>query len=262
MSDLDPAHPDDPNDPLSAGRPSGGLPWYTDLMVTSHLLLTRDHAQHEAWTERIDAVELEEVMSTVPSVQVRQRLRRPGVWRRIRKVGLVGATSSTAVAIPWLAWLMTVYAEPLGFGWGVASTFLLAMPFMWWTARHLFERAAIATLAHDDDRPERRWRTAGLLTFTSGFGAGFVLVFLQGLLTWFMTPAPTIGMEVMIDASVAAMAGVFFGALTLWLTPLVAMVGERTARAFGESTAQGERATEVREAQVAAPAYTVVEERG
>lgn len=260
MSDLEPRllEPDGAVDgpPLERPRP---LPWYAELLMVAHLALTRDGDQHEAWTERVDALRLEEVMPTVSEVDVRRRLRRPGVWRRVRRAGSVGALTMALIALPWNLALLSTYASDLGFGWGVSSLFLLAVPAMWWTARWLFERSAIATLRQESRGA--RWLTATILTGISGFGAGFVLVFLQGLLTWFMTPAPTFGLELLLDATIAAMAGFVFGMLSMWVTPVVAMAGEVSDSDGADVAGSASEATRAEVASASVPAWAVAEER-
>ena len=91
--------------------------------------------------------------------------------------------------------------------------------------RRLWERAALSSMRELDARPDAGLSTFGksvLRTFRAGFGFGFMLVFLQGLISWFMTPADTISLELFLDAVLAAVAGTITGGAAVVLAPLVA----------------------------------------
>jgi hypothetical protein len=84
----------------------------------------------------------------------------------------------------------------------------------------------MAATRGDDDRARARSAAfAGVFhSFFAGFSGGFSLFFLQGLMSWFLTPAPTLAQELLWDASLAAQYGVVMGAVT---APLGLVLGRR-----------------------------------
>jgi H+/Cl- antiporter ClcA len=66
------------------------------------------------------------------------------------------------------------------------------------------------------------WPRALMRSATAGFGFGFTLVFIQGLISAFMTPLPTIGAELFWDATLGAALGAVAGLVSaVVLTPMV-----------------------------------------
>lgn len=216
--------------PSSDGTPQG-LPWYTAPLMLTHLAVTRDLDQHRAWRERVEGIKMVEALTRVRGHKVRAMLRRPRVWSMVRRSSQVAATTNLAAASPWILWLVPLYAAGHGFGWLAALTFLLPVPIAWMVARRLYEDAAIASLREanlEQERgltPTRRWISGAARSFTAGFGFGFTLLFLQGLISWFMTPAPTLAMELLLDAYLATVAGVFSGGVSMLAAPLIAHTG-------------------------------------
>jgi hypothetical protein len=65
------------------------------------------------------------------------------------------------------------------------------------------------------------WLRGALRGYASGFAFGFTLTFLQGLISWFMTPAPTFAQELFFDLALATWAGMFTGGIGVLVTPLL-----------------------------------------
>ncbi len=212
------------------------LPWYVGHLMTAHLLVSRDLTQHRSWRQQIEGLRMLDVLPRVKGHQTRALVRRPRVWRRIQAVSRAGATVNFSASLLWLIWIIPLYAIGHGFGWLAALTFLLPVPIAWRVARRLFEDAAIGSIQDAQDTQALapvlgRWTRSGARTFIAGFGFGFTLLFLQGLLTWFMTPASTIAMELFMDAWYASIAGLLSGGVSVIMTPLVATTGPAALQA-------------------------------
>ncbi|MEO1273444.1 MAG: hypothetical protein AAFX99_35620, partial [Myxococcota bacterium] len=213
------------------------LPWYTTPLMLTHLAVSGDIAQHTAWKERVEGIHMVEALARVRGHKVRAMLRKPRAWQLVRRSSAAAAVTNLAAVTPWLLWLIPLYAVGHGFGWLAALTFLLPVPIAWKVGRRLYQDAAIASLREaglEQERntsPARRWIGGAARSFTAGFGFGFTLLFLQGLISWFMTPAPTLGLELLLDAYLATVAGIFSGGISMLVTPLIAVTGRAALNA-------------------------------
>ena len=95
---------------------------------------------------------------------------------------------------------------------------------------------------------------------------GFTLVFLQGLISWFMTPAPTLWLELYYDVVNALWGGAIAGTLSVGLGPLLCRKAPADAAikgAAGLFTAlQPPAAGTAASASVAAETFGIIEIRG
>lgn len=202
------------------------LPARTEPLMLVHLAVTRDVAQHREWKDRIEEVRRIDAVDRARDPQDQSLMMRKGVWKQMRKAGKRGAVWGMGFGAAWTAFWTSIYAVEHGFGWLAASSFLLPVPFAWRVARRLYEKAALRGMRDLGAAPSPRERATGLVRsagrgFVAGFGFGFALVFLQGLVTWFMTPAPTFAMELFLDARLAAAAGVLTGTMGAMLAPML-----------------------------------------
>jgi hypothetical protein len=147
------------------------------------------------------------------------------------------------LAAYWTGYLVHGYAVYLGFGWLAAASYLLPMPLAWSLGRELFRSNVASNMAALGPAPTlaqrgRRmaWSTGGCAL--AGFAAAFTLVFLQGLISWFMTPAPTLALELWYDFIDALKMAVLGGAGTAMLGPLltVKLPGSSEALPDGEAS--------------------------
>jgi hypothetical protein len=190
-----------------------------------HRLFGGDKKSHQEWRERITAIEHATDVDREPSTDGKAILADRKAWRQMKVTGLVGASGGLTLGAVWMSWLIPVYAVGHGFGWLAASAYLLPVPFVWRLGRRLWEKAALQGMKdlgpHPTPQQQLRTLSAGMLRgMAAGAGMGFGLVFLQGLVSWFMTPAPTLFHELVIDlvhgslgAAVGAMVGAVFGPL-------------------------------------------------
>lgn len=183
----------------------------------AHFLVTFDRAQRRQWLERIEAIEQANWVAHAVDPLEKQLLAQPAAYRQIKEAGTIGSLYGLGIASLWMGWLIPLYAFGHGFG-GWAAAFLLPVPFAFSAARRRWQRAALSTMR----RRRRREAFALRQSFAAGFGFGFLLVFLQALLTWFMTPAPTFGQELLIDAWHATLGGLLSGTLSTVLAPMIA----------------------------------------
>src|SRR5262249_8638894 len=87
-----------------------------------------------------------------------------------------------------------------GFGWGPAMVYLLPLPFGWMVARRVLRRGARSLLRRLSNSYGIACLPLALLWMAAGgFAFCFTVTFLQGLLSWFMTPAPTLLLEMYLD---------------------------------------------------------------
>ena len=195
-----------------------GLPAHLAPLMGAHFLVTLDRTQRRQWLERIEAVEQAQWIAEAVDPLEKQLLAQPAAFRQIKEAGVIGSLYGLGIASLWMGWLIPLYAFGHGFGWWSAA-FLLPVPFALSAARRSWQRAALSTMR----QRMRRHRNVGALrrSFTSGFGFGFLLVFLQALLTWFMTPAPTLGQELLIDLWHATLGGLLSGTLSTVLAPMI-----------------------------------------
>jgi hypothetical protein len=202
------------------------LPARLEPMMLAHLALTGDVAQHREWRDRVEAVLQMQAIEREQDPDAKRLLARTRVWKQIRAAGKVGATTSLAIGAAWMSWLIPLYAIEHGFGWATSLAYLLPIPIAWKVGRRLWEKAALAGMKDNGSSPTllRRmnaFRRSLVRTMIAGFGFGFTLVFLQGLISWFMTPAPTLGLELYLDAMIGAVGGLIAAAGSTVLTPLV-----------------------------------------
>jgi hypothetical protein len=213
--------------PREDGRSSKKLPALVEPMMMAHLVLTRDRAQHARWKAQLEAIRQADAVDAAPDPETRAILADRGAWQQMRATGQLGTLFGLSLSMFWMALLIPLYALGHGFGWLAASTFLLPIPLAWRFGRKLWEQASLAGMRDLGRSPglQRRMKV-GLRSmfraFNAGFGFGFALVFLQTLITWFMTPAPTFAAELLADASDASVAGVIIGSMSAMLAPLVA----------------------------------------
>ena len=212
----------------SLGSDLPSLPARTGPLMLAHLALTRDVEQHRQWRGQVEEIRRLEAVEAATEPQRKALLKRRAVWARMRRVGAVATAGLLPLAAAWTALTAWMYAVPHGFGWLAGLSFLLPLPLAWWSGRALWQRASLRGMASLGRRPSVGQRLAGLAQgvfsgFCAGFGFGFVLVFLQGLLTWFMTPADTLVAEVLLDALFAARLGLVTGVFGGLMAPLVSM---------------------------------------
>lgn len=203
------------------------LPTTVEPMMLAYLTLTGDTAQYERWRDRIERIRQADAVGEAKDPESRALLANGPAWRQMRETGKLGALFGLGISSLWMTWLIPLYALGHGFGWLAALAFLLPVPIAWKLGRRLWEQAALAGMRDLGRRPTLRRRLRTLMrglfrSFGAGFGFGFTLVFLQALITWFMTPAPTLVEELLIDAFHGGLAGTVTGAMGMLLGPLVA----------------------------------------
>lgn len=211
-----------PNDE-DAPRP---LPATLEPMMLTHLMVTGDTGQYNEWRDRVEAILQAEAVDEAQDPESKALLANKHAWRQMRETGKLGALYGLGIGSLWMTCLIPLYAIEHGFGWLAGLSFLLPVPFAWRTGRRLWERASLAGMKDLGRRPSLRKRVRTMMrsvfrSFSAGFGFGFTLVFLQALITWFMTPAPTIFQELLWDAYHATLAGTVSGAMGVMLAPLV-----------------------------------------
>jgi MFS family permease len=194
--------------------------------MLAHLAITGDAKQHQRWKDRMEAIIQADAVDRARDPETKAILADKAAWQQLRATGRFGANFGLALGALWMSVLLPLYAVAHGFGWLAASTFLLPVPIAWRFGRKLWERAAVAGMRDLGKKPSlrKKVRAAGrslMRSFSAGFGFGFSLVFLQALITWFMTPAPTIIQEILLDARDGAWAGIITGMFSVLLAPLV-----------------------------------------
>lgn len=214
-------------------------------LMWAHYALTRDRRTRRMWQRRIDAIEQAEAVEDAPTEREKRLLAHGAVWRHVRRTGRRGVRFGLALSALWLAWLLPTYVFGHGFGaW--ALVFLLPIPVATRLGRRMWESAALEGLRHFGDTPTPSERVATLVrsamgSFGAGFSFAFHLVFLQGLLTWFMTPAPTLGIEVGLDLMAGLTAGMLCGGASMMLAPSVAPEVKSSQLPYLRLEAQAER---------------------
>lgn len=200
-------------------------------MMLAHLALSGDLVQQKEWQSQIETILQTQAIDREPDLEKKRLLARDRVWKNMRRNGRIGAIFNLSLSTGWLSILLPMYAVGHGFGWLAALTFLLPVPIAWKVARRAFERATLNTTKDAGDRSLTLGQKlailprASLRTAAAGFAFGATLVFLQGLITWFMTPAPTLIEELLIDGLHALYAGSITGAASMALAPLLAQLG-------------------------------------
>ncbi|MBI4863119.1 MAG: hypothetical protein HY815_23065 [Candidatus Riflebacteria bacterium] len=206
-------------------KSSGGLSLVP--MIWAHLFLTGDVRQHRAWRERLEKIEQSEAVAQTSDPREKELLSRPAAWKKIRSFSYWAATFGLTAGLAWTTWLVWWYAVQLEFGWLRAAAYLLPIPLAWSVARDLFQKSVTSSMQALGPSPtiEQRARESikGIgKSYLVGFSAAFTLVFLQGLISWFMTPAPTIWLELWLDLKDALYLAVYGGAVTASIGPLLA----------------------------------------
>lgn len=215
----------------SEKRPKRVSPFIRPLMWL-YRVVSGDRAQSREWTDRLEAIDQAAAIDAEPSTEGKALLSDVETYRQIRSTGFVGAMGGMTLGALWMSWLIPLYAYGWGFGWA-AYAYLLPVPFVWRLGRRMWERAALQGMKELGPTPSQqqqlRTLSSGMLRgMGAGASMGFALVFLQGLISWFMTPAPTLGAELLIDvfwgmwgAGVGATLGAVFGPLVGRAAPAV-----------------------------------------
>lgn len=202
------------------------IPARLQPMMLTHLFITGDVEQFRRWRDQVETIRQTEAVYLEHDPFLKRILRRKEVWARVRKTGQLGAMLTLGPGVIWMAWLIPAYAIGHGFGWAAALTYLLPVPLAFRVARTLFEKSAMAGMRdHRRGSALRRrvlaWLRGAGRSYASGFAFGFTLTFLQGLISWFMTPAPTLGAELVTDFVLGTWAGMFTGGVAVMMTPLL-----------------------------------------
>lgn len=220
---------------LKTGRPSSTrddergahlVPAKLEPMMVAHLALTGDRAQNARWRAQLEAIRQADAVDAAPDPQSKAILANKDAWKQMRVTGRLGSVFGLGLGSLWLAWLLPTYAVGHGFGWLAAASFLLPVPIAYKVGRKLWESASLAGMRDLGERPSFKKRLAVMArsmfrAFNAGFGFGFTLVFLTTLITWFMTPAPTLLAELMLDLRDGAIIGTFTGTISMVLAPLI-----------------------------------------
>lgn len=195
-------------------------------LMYAHLLVSGDLAQHKAWRERLEKIEQANELAETTDPQERALLARPEVWKDVRRMSWWAATFTAGYCSIVTASLVSDYAIGFGFGYAAAGTYLLPLPLAFMVGRKLYQNGAFSVMKYlgsnpDSSRQVKSWVWAMIFAFTAGFGFAFTLTFLQGLISWFMTPAPTLFLELWMDVTNAATAAVKAGFLSTVMWPLL-----------------------------------------
>lgn len=212
--------------PSVGGPPYRKLPARVKPLMWAHYALSRDKRAQRMWRKRVEDILQAEAIDTAPTEREKQLLARRPVWRHVRKIGKRGTTLGLLLSSLWMLWLIPTYAFGHGFGWA-ALLYLLPVPIAMRLGRQLWEAAALEGMRHYGETPTPAERAASLVraamgSFGAGFGFAFNLVFLQGLISWFMTPAPTLGIEIGLDIMMGLTAGILCGSVSMAMAPMVA----------------------------------------
>ncbi|MBI2568986.1 MAG: hypothetical protein HYV63_18355 [Candidatus Schekmanbacteria bacterium] len=182
-------------------------------------LLSGDVSQHREWRQRLARIERTESLFAERNPRKRALIANPGRWRRIRRFGTAGLVMSLLPTTAFTVFWTWIYVTEHQLGLLPFVLFGLPMLLLPIIARDRFERAGLNAMAatRGSTMGSRRASAAvsGLVrSFLAGFAAGGAVVFIQALLTWFMTPAPTIGQEIVQDLLDAGQWGVITGLVT------------------------------------------------
>lgn len=210
--------------PASAASPPKRLSGLTKPLVWLYRSVFGESRQADEWSNRIEAIEQANAIDAEPSTEGKALLADRATYRQVKATGLVAAMGGMSIGALWMSWLIPLYAYGWGFGaW--AYLYLLPVPFAWRVGRRMWERAALQGMKElgPQPSPQQQLRTlsSGMIrAMGAGAGMGFALVFSQALISWFMTPAPTLLQELLIDlvhgtggAAVGAAVGAIFGPL-------------------------------------------------
>ncbi len=203
------------------------VPWRLEPLMWAHFFFSGDGNQHLAWRDHLESIRQADAIASADDPEERALYADKDAWQQMRITGRLATVFGLSLSTFWLAWLIPLYAIGHGFGWLAGLSFLLPIPIAWRVGTRLWERAALLGMKDMGKRPSvaRRVRTAIRSlwrSFGAGFGFGFTLVFLQTLITWFMTPADTFLAELLFDAKDACVGGTLTGTMSVMLAPLVA----------------------------------------
>lgn len=205
-------------------KPSN-LPVRLEPMMLAHLALTGDGKAYKSWRERVEAIQHQRDVDLAPDSECREILEDRDAWLQMKTTGRLGSAFGMGLALLMMSTFLPIYAVTYQVGL-LALLLLLPLPFAWRLGILLWEDAALGGMKDVGKKPtlKRRMRALGraiLRGFGAGFGFGFTLVFMQLLLTWFITPAPTLMAELAADTLDATRAGTVFGAFGMLLAPLI-----------------------------------------
>lgn len=218
---------DDSQLPEAVQTPTASLPVRVEPMMLTHLVLTGDAAQYEAWRARVERLRQANAVEKALDPQTRSLLASRAVWRQMRETGLLGTMVGLGMGAIWTSEVMRLFAVTKGMGWLTASLFLLPLPIAWYIGRRLWERAAIEGMKDHSGSLTYRKRMRGFTraigrSFGAGFGIAFTLVMLQGLLSAILTPAPSWILEIGAALAYGGFIGTLTGLTSIMLGPLIA----------------------------------------
>jgi hypothetical protein len=236
MATRDLTWPDEPQSGDAPAERRRDLPVWLEPMMWTHTALTGDVKQYRRWRERIQDVKHRQAVERAPDTETRAILRERDAWSQMKTTGKLGASFGMGLGLLWtshVAWYFAVY---LGLGWPAVLLMVLPVPLAWRVGTRLWEDASVGGMRDIGKKPnlKRRFRALvkGLFRgFGAGFGFGFTLVFAQLLLSWFVSPAPTLAMELASDLSWATGCGMVGGTFGMLLAPLLAQGAPSVERA-------------------------------
>ncbi len=198
------------------------------LMVL-HRVLSGDRVQYKEWKNRLDRIMQNYRLSRCRSEVMRRVVAHGPAWKRARGFGRLASFVVLGVG-GWVSYgILAMNGWFTDFGlWPYALLSLPLIPAAMIAKRSL-ENAALSSMAATAGKTEasksRSAALAGVIhSFRAGFIGGFALIFMQGLLSWIPNPAPTIAIELMWDAMLAAQVGLMTGAAT---APLGLFLGQK-----------------------------------
>lgn len=224
------------------------LPARVEPMMLAHLAFTGDVKQYRKWRDRIDEVRHQHAIAEAPDTECREILREREAYLQMRTIGSLGAAFGLGLGFMWMSVFLPLFAAQQGLAWWQLLPLFLPIPVAWKVGSKLWEDASLAGMRDVGKRPSvrRRLRALGksvVRGFGAGFGFGFTLLFLQGLMTYIfgLNPAPTLMAELASDAYVGTIAGAVSGTFGMLLAPMVArgapsVEEEAAQRALGPGT--------------------------
>ena len=213
-------------------------------LMYAHLLMTADLPQHRAWRDRLEKIEQANELAEATDPKERALLARPEAWKDIRRMSWWAAAFTFGYA-SWVSYgLVADYAVGFGFGYVAAGTYLLPLPLAWMVGRKLYQQGTLSVMKYlgaspDGSRQVKSWMWAMLMAFGAGFGFMFTLTFIQGLISWFMTPAPTLWLEIYMDITNAAEAAVRAGFFSSVMWPLLCRKAPSANMELADDSAAG-----------------------
>jgi hypothetical protein len=195
-------------------------------LMYAHLLLTRDTSQHREWRERLEHIEQANELAETTDPRERALLARPEVWRDIRRMTWIANAITAVVCASATASLVSDYALGFGFGYLAAGTYWLPLPIAWMAGRRMYQNGMLWVMKNLGANPDsgqhiKSWARAMFAAGCAGFAFAFVLTFLQGLISWFMTPAPTLMLELYMDVTNAFTAALMPAGISAVFWPLI-----------------------------------------